>query len=167
MMKMIINGVLTITCSLLFQTTVQANPVTTIADGKKVKMHYTMKVDGGVVESSLERKPFEFVFGQGAVMPGLENGVRGLKAGDRKTLTIQPKEGFGEVDPQALVAIPKTRFSEDQDIKAGMVYNVQSQSGIPLRGIVKEVKEENVLLDFNHPLAGKKLELDVEILEVG
>ena len=167
MTKKITVGMIAVTGFFLFQTFLAANPaVNVIADGKKVKMNYTMKVGGDIVESSLNRKPFEFVWGAGAVMPGLEQGVKGLKAGDRKQLTIPPKEGFGEIDPKAVVEIPRTRFPQGDNIKAGMVYSIPSKSGIPLKGIVKEVKGENVLLDFNHPLAGKQLQLDVEILEV-
>jgi FKBP-type peptidyl-prolyl cis-trans isomerase 2 len=136
-----------------------------VQEGKKVKMHYTMRVDGNVVDNTRETQPFEFVFGTKAILPAVEQNVTGLKAGDHKLFTLEPAEAFGEVDPKAVIEVPKARFAVD-DLKVGMVFGVPSAGPQPMRGVVKDIQGENVILDLNHPLAGKKVEFDVEILEI-
>lgn len=136
-----------------------------IEQGKKVKMNFTMKSNGVILESTEGKQPFEFTFGQNPMIPGLEQALKGLKTGDKKQLSLTPQNAFGEVNPKAIVEFPKSQFKE-KGIKPGMVFNGQGQGGIPLRGMVKEVKRDSVVLDFNHPLAGKNLDIDFEVTEV-
>lgn len=136
-----------------------------IDNGKKIKMHFTMKSEGAVLESTEGKEPFEFTLGQNPMIPGLEQALKGLKAGDKKQVSLTPQNAFGEVNPKAVVEFPKTQFKE-KEIQPGMVFNGQGQGGVPLRGMVKEVKKDSVVLDFNHPLAGKNLDIDFEVTEV-
>lgn len=136
-----------------------------IDTGKKVKMHFTMKSEGAVLESTQGKEPFEFTFGKDPMIPGLEEALKGLKAGHKKQLSLTPEKAFGPRNPKAVVEFPKSQFKE-QKIEPGMMFTGQGQGGVPLKGIVKEVKKDTVVLDFNHPLAGKNLDLDAEIIEV-
>ena len=136
-----------------------------IDSGKKVKMNFTMKSSGITLETTEGKKPFEFVFGKTPMIPGVEEAIKGLKAGDKKKLSLKPEKGFGEINPKAIVEFPKSQFKE-KNVKAGMMFNGRSKEGVPLRGTVKEVKKDTVILDFNHPLAGKNLDMDLEIMEV-
>lgn len=146
-------------------TSARADAKEKIEKGKTVTMHYTMSVDGKVVDTTRDSKPFTFVYGTDPMLPGLEKGVKGLEAGDETTLTLSPSEGFGKVNPQALVEVSKSQFRE-QKIEPGMWFTTQGQNGQPLRAVVKEVRDDTVVLDFNHPFAGKTVQFDVEILDV-
>lgn len=133
--------------------------------GKKVKMNFTMKSNGTVLETTQGKQPFEFVFGQHTMIPGVQEALKGLKAGDKKELTLKPDKAFGEINPKAVIEFPKTQFPQ-KDVKPGMIFKTQTKEGMPMRGIVKKVKKDTIVLDFNHPLAGKELQLDFEIIEV-
>ncbi len=133
--------------------------------GKKVKMNFTMKSNGTVLETTEGKAPFEFTFGEHPMILGVQNALKGLKAGDKKSLTLTPENAFGQINPKAVMEFPKTQFPK-ADIKPGMVFNAKGKEGMPLRGIVKEVKKDTIILDFNHPLAGKELQVDFEVIEV-
>jgi len=136
-----------------------------IEAGKKVKMNFTMKSEGTILESTEGKEPFEFIFGKDPMIPGVEEALKGLKVGDKKELSLTPENAFGPVNPKAVVEFPRSQFKEKK-IEAGMVFNGQGKGGVPLQGTVKEVKKNTVVLDFNHPLAGKHLDLDFEVIEV-
>ena len=136
-----------------------------IEDGSKVKMHFKLMANGELVDSTFEREPMEFTYGTDPLMPGLKDEVKGMKAGDKKSFKLGPEQGFGPHDPRGIVEVPKDRFPQG-DLKEGMVVGSKGPDGKPLRAMVKEIKEEVVILDFNHPLAGQELEIEVEILEV-
>ncbi len=139
--------------------------VKTIEDGKNVKMNFTIKSEGVVLETTDGKTPFEFVYGKNKIIPGVDEALKGMKVGDKKQLDLPPDQAFGEADPKAVVEFPKDQFKQ-KDVKAGMVFTGHSQAGVPLKGIVKEVKPQTVILDFNHPLAGKKVQVDLEIIEI-
>ena len=152
--------------ALLPHSNVFAKETGTIIDkGKKVRLNYTMKADGHVVDSTQGKEPLEFVYGSQPIMPGLAKGLKGLKVGDHKQLSIPAAEGFGPVNPSAVLEVPKANFP-NQEIKPGMVFTTSGKDGRPLRGTVKELHGEKILMDFNHPLAGKALEIDIDILEI-
>ena len=136
-----------------------------IDTGKKVKINFTMKSEGEILETTEGKTPFEFTYGENPMIPGLQEVLKGLKAGDKKQLSLTPENAFGYADPKAIVEFPKSKFKE-KDLEAGMILNGQGQGGVPLRGVIKEVKADTIVLDFNHPLAGKNLDLDLEVIEV-
>jgi len=134
--------------------------------GDTVKVHYTGKLeDGTVFDSSLVegREPLETVLGNNMLIKGFENGLIGLSEGDKKTLEIEPLEGYGEYQEEMVNEIPKGNVPEN--VKAGEMLQGMSQMG-PINVKVIEVKDETVVIDANHPLAGKKLVFDIEVVNI-
>jgi FKBP-type peptidyl-prolyl cis-trans isomerase 2 len=136
-----------------------------ISTGSKVKIHYTLKVNGEIVDSSTGRDPLEYEQGQGMLVPGVEAGLEGAKPGDKRTLAIPPKDGYGEPDPQLILTAPRAAFAEMPDLKVGATVRASGPDG-EFRAIVMEVAEAEVKLDLNHPLAGKTLDFDIEVVAV-
>lgn len=136
-----------------------------IQKGSTVKMHYTLTVEGTVVDSSSGRDPLTYQQGGGQIISGLEKELEGLNAGDKKQVVVTPEEGYGQRQTDAIQKISKDAFEGTPDLKVGD--KVQGQKGnVPIRAVVTEVHDQEVTLDFNHPLAGKTLNFDVEIVEV-
>jgi len=136
-----------------------------IKQGSKVKFDYTLTVEGKVTDTSSGRGPLEYTHGAGHIIPGLEKELAGMKVGDKKTVTVQPEEGYGKVLEQAIRRVPKTAVAGADKLKVGDMVGA-SNAGHTFRAIVKEITDTEVVLDFNHPLAGKELVFDVEIKEI-
>ncbi len=136
-----------------------------VSEGKSVKVNYTLTVDGKVVDSSNGRGPLEFKAGSHQMIPGFEKAVMGMKVGQKKSFKVGPKEGYGLEDPKAIRDIPKNQLPPEMTPKAGMTLTAQANGQkVPVR--IVEVKKDVVVMNFNHPLAGKTLHFDVEILEI-
>jgi FKBP-type peptidyl-prolyl cis-trans isomerase SlyD len=137
----------------------------TVADDLVVSMHYTLKLDDGqIVDSSDGGDPLQFLQGFGQIIPGLEKELYGMAVGDNKEVVVAAAEGYGEVDPEAFQAVPRTIFPEDLELVEGMGLRMNDQdSGQLIETYVAEVGPTEVLLDFNHPLAGEELIFEVEI----
>lgn len=139
---------------------------TMIKEGSEVKLHYTLTVEDEVIDSSRQRgEPISYVHGQGQIVPGLEEQLEGMAAGDTKKADVPPEKGYGPRRPDAMQTVPKGSFQDPSGLKQGDVVSGQAQ-GQPFQATVAEVGEEEITLDLNHPLAGKTLHFDVEILEV-
>ena len=138
----------------------------TVQDGKAVQIDYTLRVDGEVVDTSEGRGPLRYVHGQGQLIPGLERQLVGLHAGDTRSVTVSPEEGYGAVDPEAFVDVSKEQLAQDVTLEVGTALQGTSPDGKPFRAQVHEVDAESVTLDLNHPLAGKTLEFDITVVEV-
>jgi FKBP-type peptidyl-prolyl cis-trans isomerase SlyD len=137
-----------------------------IKKGSQVKLHYTLTVDDRAVDSSRERdEPLSYVHGEGQVVRGLEEELEGMKAGEKRTATIPPEKAYGPRRPNALQKVSRDAFPDPSDLKRGDVISGEAE-GRPFHATVAEVGPEEVTLDLNHPLAGKTLQIDVEILEV-
>lgn len=137
-----------------------------ISNNKVVSIHYKGTLsDGTVFDSSEGREPLQFVFGSGMIIPGLEEGIAGLKVGDKKTVEIGFEKAYGPVREDAKQEVPKAQLPQDVELKVGMQLAAQGPHGV-LPVTVSEIKEETVLMDFNHPLAGKDLIFEVEVVEV-
>jgi len=131
-----------------------------------VKMNYKGTLtDGSVFDSSEGREPLEFVFGMGMIIPGLEKGIEGLKTGDKKTVEIKSEEAYGPRMDEAMQEVPRDQLPKDVELKEGMQLAAQGPQGV-IPVVISEVKEDSVIVDFNHPLAGKDLVFEVEITEV-
>lgn len=136
-----------------------------IQNGKRVKIHYTFKVDGHTVDSSSGREPFEFRVGSLAVIPGLEEALMGLSKGDRIQGVIPPEQAFGKVNPEILFERPKEKLPSAQ-LKEGALLSAPGPEGEPYHATVREIRKTTAVLDFNHPYAGKSLEFDLEVIDV-
>lgn len=136
-----------------------------ISAGSKVRIHYTLKVEDEVIDSSAGREPLEYRHGQGMLVPGVEAGLEGAKPGDKKKLTIPAKDGYGEADPAMVITAPREAFAQMPDLKVGATVRASGPEG-DFRAIVVEIAEAAVKLDLNHPLAGKTLDFDIEVVAV-
>jgi len=140
--------------------------MTKIKNGDNVSVHYTGKLeDGTVFDTSLAegREPLTVTLGQGQLIPGFENGLIDMTIGEMKTIEIEPENAYGDINPQLVSEVLLTQVPEG--VKAGDMLQGQNQFG-PVNVVVKEIKEETVVLDMNHPLAGKKLIFDLEVVSV-
>jgi len=137
-----------------------------IEDGKTVRIHYTGTLnDGTQFDSSAGRDPLEFETGSGMVIPGFDSAVRDMEVGGKKTVTIPSAEAYGEAREEMIGELPKDRFPPEMALAAGMTLQMMSPQG-PLGVVIKEIREETVILDANHPLAGKDLTFELELVEV-
>ena len=137
-----------------------------VENGKGVVVHYTGRFeDGTVFDTSLAegREPLNIVLGQGTLINGFEKGLVGLNKGDKKTIEIDPEEGYGEYLDGLVTIIPKDRAPEG--VNVGDFLQSTGDKGT-INVVVTEINEEGVKVDANHPMAGKKLIFDVEVLEV-
>lgn len=132
-----------------------------------VLMDYTLKdKDGATIDTSEGKDPLAFIFGIGAIIPGLEKELDGKKAGDNVQVTVAPEDGYGVYDEQLIVDVPKDRFEGAGEIAAGMQVQAQREDGGVQIMTVSSVADESVKLDGNHPLAGMTLFFDVDVREV-
>jgi len=138
----------------------------TIQDGKTVEFDYTLTVDGQVVETSEGKEPAKYTHGEGKIVPGLSKELEGMKAGEEKSIEISPEEGYGNIDPKAFHEVPKTDFPQDMELKIGMPFQAKASDGKVFLIRIAQIKDDTVIIDFNHPLAGKKLNFDVKIVSV-
>jgi len=137
-----------------------------IAEGKQVSLEYTLTLeDKSKVDSNIGGEPLVYTHGSREIIPGLEKQLGGLKVGETKHIEVAPAEGYGEVDPARRQEIEKNRVPEDAR-KVGAKLTGQGPGGQMIFAQVTEVKETTVVLDLNHPLAGKKLIFDVKVLKV-
>ena len=134
--------------------------------GPTVKFHYTLTVDGKTVESSVGKEPLSAVLGSGQIIPGLEEALAGMKTGDKRTVTVSPENGYGPYHPERVTKVPKTAFKEMAGLKPGMVVSGNGRNGRAFQARVKAMDAKSVTLDMNHPLAGKTLSFDVEVVSV-
>jgi len=135
--------------------------------GDKVKVHYHGKLTSGeTFDSSNGREPLEFEIGSGSVIKGFDEGVSGMKVGEKKTINIPVDEAYGERSDDMLIEFPKDRFPKDMEIKEGMQLMMSNGSGQNIPVIVTEIKDDAVILDANHPLAGEDLIFDIELIEI-
>lgn len=135
--------------------------------GDTVRVHYHGKLtDGTTFDSSEGREPLEFEVGSGAVIAGFDSGVTGMKVGDKKTVQIPVDEAYGQKQEDLLMEFPKDRFPEDMVAEVGMQLNMSNGQGQNFPVVIREVKEDAVILDANHPLSGEDLVFDLELVEI-
>ena len=142
-----------------------------VENAKMVSVHYTLTVDGQVADQSREGQPLQFICGTGMLLPKFEGAIIGKEPGDKVSFTLAPADGYGEIIPEAIVDLPKTIFMIDGKVAEelltiGNQIPMSDAQGNRMLGVVKEVAEETVKMDFNHPMAGKTLNFDVEVVEV-
>lgn len=137
-----------------------------IEAGKTVQVNYTLTVDGKMVDSSnVSGSPLTYIAGSGQIIPGLDEALMGLKKGEKKQVTVAPEKGYGPVNPNALQKIPKKQFSDPKILKVGERVSGNS-GGRPVQATIVAIGKTDVTMDFNHPLAGKTLNFDIEVVDV-
>lgn len=142
-----------------------AGPVTVI-DNVVVSLEFTLTVDGEVVDTSDGDEPIRFIQGQGQIVPGLEQALYGMATGESKELAIPPKDGYGEHDPNAYADIPRAEFPSEIPLEPGVELELKNKTGDILEASIESVGEDNVRLNFNHPLAGKILNFSIKVIEL-
>lgn len=135
--------------------------------GDTVQIHYTGTLnDGATFDSSAGRDPLEFVVGSGQIIPGLDAAIPGMTVGDKKTVQVPCAEAYGELNPDARQAIPRAEIPADIPLDPGTQLQMQTPQGQVVPVTVAEVTEAEVTLDANHPLAGKDLTFDIEMVAI-
>jgi len=134
---------------------------------KVVAFHYKLTLDSGeVVDSSEDREPLNFLVGYGQIIPGLEKELIGMKVGDKKTVKVESKEGYGERDEELMQIVERNQIPENIELKKGLVLRANKEDGDVVEFTVQSFDEEKVVFDLNHPLAGETLNFDTEIVNI-
>lgn len=142
-----------------------------VEQNKFVAVDYKLTVDGQIADQSHPEHPLEFIFGTGMLLPKFEEAILGKEVGDEVAFTLEPKDGYGEVIAEAIVDLPKNIFMIDGKIAEEMLFignqvPMSDNQGNRMLGTIREVGEETVKMDFNHPMAGKTLNFSGEIVEI-
>lgn len=138
----------------------------TVSAGKQVALEYTLKTeDKGVVESNVGKAPLLYTHGQQQLIPGLEKALEGMREGESKHVTVPPEQAYGPLNPSAVQEVKKDAIPKEAQ-KVGAQLQGRGKDGQVLYPRVVEVRQDTVMLDFNHPLAGKTLQFDVKVLEI-
>jgi peptidylprolyl isomerase len=138
-----------------------------VKSGDKIKVHYHGKLTTGeTFDKSEGREPLEFEVGSGMVIKGFDDGVTGMAVGDKKSISIPFNEAYGPKNPDMIIDMPKDRFPKDMEIEVGMPLAMSDEQGNQHQVVVTEIKEDVVMLDANHPLAGQDLVFDLELVEI-
>lgn len=137
---------------------------TAISSKSKVTLQFEIRLDNGdVVDSTFEKAPATFVMGDGSLFTGFERKLIGMLPGQRATYQVAPEDAFGQPNPNNIQTFKRSQFDKDMEIVPGMVFSFADAQNTELPGVVKEVTETFVDVDFNHPLAGKTLDFEVLI----
>ncbi|HRB87577.1 MAG TPA: peptidylprolyl isomerase [Niabella sp.] len=138
-----------------------------VKKGDKVKVHYHGKLTNGeTFDSSEGRDPLEFEVGSSMVIKGFDDGVTGMLVGEKKTIQIPVIEAYGEKIAEMIIEMPKSQFPEDMNLEVGLPLVMSDNSGQQFQVVITEIKEDSVVLDANHPLAGKDLIFDLEVVSI-
>ena len=141
--------------------------MTEVQEGNTVKVHYTGTLDDGTVfDSSVGREPLEFTIGQGQMIPGFERGVVGMELGEKRTVVVAADQAYGVHRPDGVFEVERTEIPTTIPLQQGMQLQANGPGGQPVTMTVLEVSDEKVKLDANHPLAGKDLTFEIEIVEI-
>jgi FKBP-type peptidyl-prolyl cis-trans isomerase 2 len=137
-----------------------------ISNGARVSIHYKLFVDGELIDSSEGRDPLSYTQGQGQIVSGLERHLAKLSPGDRTTVEVSPEDAYGPSKVDAIQTLPKHAFEDANGLKVGRMIQGRTLEGQAFSATVRGIEDDEVTLDLNHPLAGKTLLFEVEILEV-
>jgi FKBP-type peptidyl-prolyl cis-trans isomerase 2 len=138
-----------------------------VGPGTIVSMDYSLYLKSGEMVATTEGKtPVKFEFGKGEILSALESKIEGMKAGEKKEIVLTPEEGFGSINYEAIMDVPKSNFPQDVELKEGMTFSLKRDNGKVVPFVIREIKEDMITIDFNHPLAGKTLRFVVKIIDV-
>ncbi len=137
-----------------------------VKDGMSVSFDYTLKdTDGKVIETSKDKTPLNYIHGQKQMIPGLEKELTGMKVGGEKHVTVKPEDAYGPINKNAFQEVPKEKIPAN-GLKVGAILALKSPDGRVIPTRVAEVKDKTVLMDMNHPMAGKTLVFDVKVVDI-
>ena len=137
----------------------------TVSKGKVISLEYTVKLeDNQVVDTNMGKDPLTYTQGANQIVPGVESAVEGMTVGQAKHVVVAPSDGYGDRNPDAFHEVPKEKVPKD--IQVGAQLHGKDTDGRDVRPIVTEIKDDTVLLDFNHPLAGKTLFFDLKVVDI-
>lgn len=132
-----------------------------------VTLHFSVSLSSGeLVDSTKGKNPATFTFGDGSLLPGFEESLIGLKRGDRRSVILPPEKAFGEWNENNVQPMPRKNFSADLELAPGLILSFADANKAELPGVVKEFNDDEVVIDFNHPLAGRELIFEVDIISV-
>ena len=139
--------------------------LTSIGQGAEITFNFSLALeDGYIIDSNFESSPARFLVGDGSLLPGFEEVLEGLVAGSEAQFLVPPEKAFGQHNPQNVQLIKRSLFDQDE-LQPGLVISFQNGDG-ELPGVVQSLTEEEVMVDFNHPLAGKSIVFTVKIIDV-
>jgi len=138
-----------------------------IGKNKVVTINYTLKDEKGMVIDTTENNPpFSYLSGNHQILPGLEEKIEEMIIGSSKNVVLEPKDAYGEYKDDAVQKVSKNEFPKDTDLQKGMSFIANTPDGKQMPFYIQEVEGEDITIDFNHPLAGKKLEFDVKLVDI-
>ncbi len=143
-----------------------------VGKGKRVSLHFSLSLsegslsEGVVIDSNFDKSPATFSVGDGNLLPGFEQALFGMQAGERKKVLLSAEQAFGPVNLKNIHEFPKHKFSQETELKVGGMISFADAGNNELPGTVAELKQDTVLIDFNHPLAGREIIFEAEILSV-
>ena len=138
-----------------------------VKNGDVVKVHYIGKLTNGEqFDSSTGRAPLEFTVGSGQMIKGFDDAMPGMSVGEKKIINISPKEGYGEKNEEAIIEFPRQNVPADMPLEIGTQLELRSEDGMPIPVTITDVKQDIIILDANHSLAGKELVFDIELVEI-
>ena len=142
-----------------------------IGTNKVVELSYELEVDGKIVDRAGEERPLDYIHGTKMLLPKFESELEGKTAGDLFEFTLTPEEGYGEYDPKLVVELPETAFSINGEVQRQMLFvgnmiPMLNSAGMVERGVVKELRDSVVVMDFNHQMAGKTLNFKGKVISV-
>lgn len=140
---------------------------THIVEGSEVTLHFSLSLqDGSVIDSNFEASPATFTVGDGSLLPGFEEVLQGLAPGAKRSFDILPEQGFGQRNPNNVQCLPRGDFASDMELQVGLMMSFADANQAERPGVVTAFDDEFVTIDFNHPLAGRTIRFDVEIIAV-
>lgn len=137
-----------------------------VQDDVIVTLHYTVTVEGKIVDTSRNDEPIFFIQGKRQIVPGLERALYGMKVGESKEVVVAPEDAYGKVDEDAFADIPRSEFPPEIPLDPGIELQLSNDEGDELEAFIVSADEDTVHLNFNHPLAGEELHFSVQVLEL-
>ncbi len=138
-----------------------------VSEGTRVFLNFSVGLeDGSEVDSNFGGEPVDFVIGDGSLLPGFERLIFGMAPGERQLFTVPPEDAFGQPNDNNVQVVPRSHFDDDVDLEIGLVFSFADAGGGELPGLVVSFDEEEVTVDFNHPLAGRTILFDVLVHRV-
>jgi FKBP-type peptidyl-prolyl cis-trans isomerase SlyD len=146
---------------------IKKGKIMAIGANKVITLKYKLSDDkGNMIQTTQENEPFVYLSGNSQILPKLEAAVDEMIIGGKKNVSLDSSDAYGGYDEKAIQLVKKDAFPQDAKLEVGMEYMAHGPNGHPVQFVIKEVKEEDITIDFNHPLAGRNLNFDVELVDV-